>query len=272
MKKELTLITLIDLIFLMLLSLSGLALGVISEIIYYTAFVIPSVMGIAYIKIRGGYDTGEFTIGVKLTRGAVCDLIPLIAPTVSLIFAISYVTSVVMESFGFNDGFQITEGIWAALIVHAVIPAVAEEILFRYVPLKLMLPFSSRWAVILSSLFFALIHANLFQIPYAFAAGIIFALVNILTGSIIPSILLHFANNAISVIYMTRVTPDTLSLFYIILCCATAVSVVLIFIMRQRYRRVVAPLLSNKTAHFSLSPIALVALTLCIAVSNLFVA
>ncbi len=268
MKRELTLLTLLNLGFLMLLSLSGLTEGVISSILYYSAFLVPGALGIIYIKTQKIPQSEDFKIGIKLTRGGIYNLLPLIAPSVLLIFLISVLTSLIMTSLGATDSVEIADNLWLSLLLHAVLPAVLEEILFRYIPLKLMLPYSPKWAVILSALFFSLIHVNLFQIPYAFAAGIIFALINIMTGSIIPSIVLHFSNNAISVVYLMYAIPDGILLFYILLVSIAAASAAIIAVRHRRYRRLFAPLASKKSASFSLSPIAFAALTLFIAILN----
>ena len=228
----------------------------------------PGALGIIYIRTQKIQQSEDFKIGIKLTRGGIYNLLPLIAPTVLLIFLISVLTSLIMTALGATDSVEIAENPWLALLLHAVLPAVLEEILFRYIPLKLMLPYSPKWAVILSALFFSLIHVNLFQIPYAFAAGVIFALVNIMTGSIIPSILLHFSNNAISVVYMMHAVPDGVLLFYILLVGAAAASAAVIALRRRHYKGLFSPLASKKTASFSLSPIAFTALTLFIAISN----
>ena len=68
--------------------------------------------------------------------------------------------------------------------------------------MKLLLPYSKRHTVIYSSLFFALIHCSFSQMPYAFIAGVIFMLVDVAFDSVWPSIILHFVNNSLSIVWM----------------------------------------------------------------------
>ena len=88
------------------------------------------------------------------------------------------------------------------LIIHALLPSFLEEMLFRYLPMKLIAPYSRRLCILLSSAYFALIHFNLFQIPYALLAGLVFITVDLWADSVLPSFILHLLNNVISVLWI----------------------------------------------------------------------
>ncbi len=84
-----------------------------------------------------------------------------------------------------------------ALFVIALLPAVAEEALFRGVVLKgLDDSLGSVAAVLLSGLLFSLYHGNPEHTIYQFLVGCIFGLVALRSGSIFPTMLMHFLNNA----------------------------------------------------------------------------
>ena len=85
------------------------------------------------------------------------------------------------------------------ILSSAVIPPIAEEIFFRGFVLKRSLPIGSMKAIVISAAIFSLFHGNLGQIIYTFAAGVAFGYIYLLTGSILPSILLHGLNNGYSV-------------------------------------------------------------------------
>lgn len=85
----------------------------------------------------------------------------------------------------------------------AVFPAILEELLFRGAILGLLKKHGDGFAIIVSSILFGLMHGNFVQIPFAFLGGLIFAYVTIYTKSIIPAMILHFANNFLSVILQT---------------------------------------------------------------------
>lgn len=89
--------------------------------------------------------------------------------------------------------------IWLSLIVLAVIPAFVEEYVFRGFILGAYETVDKRSAVLISSLFFALIHMSVGQAAYGFFYGCVFALVRLATGNVIYSMLMHFTFNAASV-------------------------------------------------------------------------
>lgn len=84
------------------------------------------------------------------------------------------------------------------LLFDAFIPAVLEELFFRGAVFSALRPMG-RWAAVLGSgLLFALMHANLAQLPYALMSGILLALLLEATGSLLFPIVFHIANNLLS--------------------------------------------------------------------------
>jgi hypothetical protein len=66
--------------------------------------------------------------------------------------------------------------------------------------MRLLSEHSRRGTILISAFFFALVHHDLFIIPYAFIAGVIFMTIDIALDSVIPSLIIHFLNNSLSVI------------------------------------------------------------------------
>lgn len=80
----------------------------------------------------------------------------------------------------------------------AVLPGVFEE--FTHRGLLFSGYKKTGWKyVLLSALLFALMHQNIVQTGYTFVDGVAMALVFYYTGSIFPSMFMHFLNNAVSV-------------------------------------------------------------------------
>ncbi|MBN1674391.1 MAG: CPBP family intramembrane metalloprotease [Kiritimatiellae bacterium] len=80
-----------------------------------------------------------------------------------------------------------------------LLPALAEEVLFRGVMLRGFLRlYSVRTAVLVSALLFALIHVNPYQMPLSFVLGLVTAWLFIRTRSLWPCILLHGLNNLLA--------------------------------------------------------------------------
>lgn len=91
------------------------------------------------------------------------------------------------------------------LLVIAVMPALCEEFIFRGILYQGYKKCSVSGAVILTAVLFGLMHMNMNQLSYAVVIGILFAAVNEVTGSILPSMLLHLYINGKStlLLYLT---------------------------------------------------------------------
>ena len=98
-----------------------------------------------------------------------------------------------------------------ATFVSAVLLApLTEEILFRGLTLRLFRPYGEKRAICLSAIAFSLAHASLFQIPYAFAAGILLAVTALLGETLLLPILFHVAYNLLT--YFGNAIPASLLL------------------------------------------------------------
>ncbi len=84
---------------------------------------------------------------------------------------------------------------WVNLIFIAILAPILEEIFFRKLLCRHLLPLGEGYAIVLSAAIFGLAHGNFFQFFYAFGLGCVFALVYIKTGKIIYTILYHAAIN-----------------------------------------------------------------------------
>lgn len=86
------------------------------------------------------------------------------------------------------------------LAVLALTPAICEEVLFRGFLLSgLRQKLSTPILAIIVGLIFGLFHMRIEQIPVHSLVGALLALVCLRTGSILPGMIVHFANNAIAV-------------------------------------------------------------------------
>ncbi len=144
-----------------------------------------------------------------------------------------------LENFGYTphavelpsmDGF----GLVGVLLTIAVLPAVFEEILFRGLLLDGARVFGTAGAVLICGGLFALYHQNPAQTIYQFCCGAAFALIAIRAGSILPTIISHFLNNAL-IILLTKFGVDTLpkpvwiAVLILSISCLVASFVYLIF-------------------------------------------
>jgi membrane protease YdiL (CAAX protease family) len=243
MKRSLAFVTVIDFIFILLLAASGLVGGILSDAVYYLAFAVPIVLTLALRKRLGiEYNPPRVTVsreGLGLTFASA-------APILTLVFLVSYLTSLLLSRFGEGNLADVSGNLFLVLLTHAVITPILEEVLFRYIPIALLSGYSRRGAMLYSAAFFALAHCNLYQLPYAFLAGIIFAAADIAFDSILPSVILHALNNFISVLWL-RYAADTsfMYLYLIVLFSLAIVSLPIIFLLRRRFFRRVTDLISG---------------------------
>lgn len=102
----------------------------------------------------------------------------------------------------------------AITAVYACIGApVTEELMYRGFVMKNLSRVGQRFGIIMSSLLFGLMHANVGQFIFAFIMGIFFAHIDVKHNSIIPSIIIHsFANTYSTVISYSGVLENQLAL------------------------------------------------------------
>lgn len=88
------------------------------------------------------------------------------------------------------------------LVIFAVLPAIAEELIFRGIIQKSL---SSRYkghvVIIVTALVFTFIHGSLNQTLYQFLVGIMLSYVSLVGGSLVYSMVLHFLNNALVLVF-----------------------------------------------------------------------
>lgn len=84
---------------------------------------------------------------------------------------------------------------FGAVFYVALLPAVCEELIFRGIVTNGLKKYGTTTAVVISSIFFALMHQNLQQLIYQLFLGAVMAYIVLKTGSIIYTMCLHFFNN-----------------------------------------------------------------------------
>ena len=229
-KKTIGFVAILNIIFVVFLSLSGGFNGFLSTIFYILAFIVPIFIG--YRKTREENSDVEF-LGIGDTKVA----LPFILPTIGAVMLISALTSIIISALGGGENsVDLGDNLLLALLTHALAPAIFEEALFRYIPMRALKKESPVLVVAYSAIFFSLIHHSFFSIPYALFAGIAFMALNLMAGSIWPSVIIHFLNNAISVVLMFYSDSTMISAVLISVVAALAVaSVVLIVINGKKY-------------------------------------
>ena len=216
--------------FMILAYVSSVISGALSLILYFLAFSVPFIL--AYFADRD--DSDRSVKYFKLDALGTKTTLLVLFPSVFAVLSVSLITNLIIPAtIGITNSANLGDSLVFALVYHAIFPAVMEEMLFRYLPLKLLSGYSRRGAVLLSAVFFAMVHRNVFSIPYAFVGGVIFMTLDIVTDSVLPSIIIHFINNLLSVLMIFFGDNNVFAIsFYSFLILGTTISV--IFLIKNK--------------------------------------
>lgn len=125
------------------------------------------------------------------------------------------------------------------IVSTAILPALVEEMIFRGYILGALRVHGDGLAVVLSAALFGLFHGNIVQLPFALILGLAMGYLTVLTDSIWPAVLLHFANNLMSVLlsFFGKCYPDLDALIsgLTLLSVAAAGAAVLTVLRRPGY-------------------------------------
>lgn len=130
-----------------------------------------------------------------------------------------------------------------SVFITALLPSITEELLFRGIILN---GFRKRYndicSIFMSALMFALMHQNLQQLIYPFLLGSVMAWIVLRTGSLFSSMIVHFINNFLVILfaYLKNVANFSLALpntwwFYLIAVILLLLTVAIIFLIDRFY-------------------------------------
>ena len=99
-------------------------------------------------------------------------------------------------------------GLWAVLLLIAVLPAICEELAFRGYILSGLRKMGNKWgAIVLSAAIFGIAHGMLQQEVMACLTGIVIGYIAVQTGSLWPCVAYHFVNNG-TVLVISQINAD----------------------------------------------------------------
>ncbi len=152
------------------------------------------------------------------------------------------------------------------LVSTAVLPAILEEMVMRGYVMGALRRHGDKFAVVLSAALFGLIHGNVLQVPFAFMLGLALGWLVIQTGSIWPAVLLHFSNNAMSVLleYMDiatgqNVTPTLIT--FLVLCASGMVVLTAAFLSNKPHNEDILRPIRNRVSALTVGQRVFTALT-----------
>jgi len=177
---------------------------------------LPVVEALGWRPVRWGDGLVAVVVGVTCW-GAAAGLVVLCEP---LIGAPPEIPGLVPHS--------VAELLWI-LVCAAVLPGICEETLFRGAIQGVLWRRGSRWAVLVTAVLFAAFHVNPVVVLPLFFLGVVFGTLAARTGSALPAILAHVANNAASatMAYLFHDNPDPTAAYVPMACLAAGCIVTL---------------------------------------------
>lgn len=184
----------------------SLAYSVIGSIIY-----IGVPFGMVFFALKRKNYTGLLPFGTVYNKKAAANLTMMFVPIMLVSsMVVNFISLIFQEMAGmeFSSGLENLQmsgvrGFIVATISMAVVPAIVEEFAIRGVVMQPLRRYGDKFAIVASALIFSIMHGNMAQIPYTVIGGIYLGYLAVATGSIWPSIILHFVNNMYSVVIMT---------------------------------------------------------------------
>ncbi|MDO4621716.1 MAG: type II CAAX endopeptidase family protein [Eubacteriales bacterium] len=174
------------------------------------AIVLPAFI---YVKVKGGSILS--TVHFRRVHGSTIFKTLLLSLTVTPVYMFANVLSqlLVPNTVVQAANSLLADGVWLTFLFTVVVAPICEELCFRGVFLNRIRRVSSLVpAVVISALFFGIIHLNLNQFCYAFVLGIFFGLTNAASGSIYTSMIMHAVINTIgtATLYMGTLASEAL--------------------------------------------------------------
>lgn len=123
-----------------------------------------------------------------------------------------------------------------ALLALVILPAIAEELLFRGLVVRAYEKCGTKSTIVISAVLFSILHLDIMNILATFFMGILLAYVVVKTDSILSGILLHFSNNlaaTVIILIMSR-TKIVSSAFIVFLGFA---AIILFFFLLSLFGR-----------------------------------
>lgn len=118
----------------------------------------------------------------------------------------------------------------------AIFAPIGEEILFRGLILRSLMPYGKRFAILASSFLFGIFHGNLMQTPYAFGVGLLLGFVAA-EYSVLWAMVLHIFNNLVLADMLPRLTaslPDVAVLMIeMIIMGGAVIGAVIVLIVKR---------------------------------------
>ncbi|WP_022762911.1 CPBP family intramembrane glutamic endopeptidase [Butyrivibrio sp. AD3002] len=192
------------------IAMKGVKVGIWGSVLCEAALLIPVLVyvfksGQSFTEAMGLHKIKISTVLLTIVLNIVITPIWVFANFFSQLFVPNTVAQSANSMLSGSAGF--------AILVVSLLPPFIEEFAFRGLLFGTYKRVSTIVkAALISALFFGLIHLNFNQFCYAFVLGVIFAFVNVASGSIITSMIMHFLINSFNMllVYAAMLAANTM--------------------------------------------------------------
>lgn len=184
----------------------------LAQLLFYAACVVLPV-GL-YMRSRPGVPDAMRINGIGFRKAVICAA----AGVIGLFFTnyVNYLWLMLIEALGgtLSSGRVAVpttpSALSTAILFTAVLPGVCEELLFRGALMSAWERKGSRAAVVISALWFTMLHASVEGAPAEFINGVILAVIVVLTDSIFAGMIYHTVYNSTALIvsYIASFQPE----------------------------------------------------------------
>ncbi len=181
-----------------------------------------------------------WTKGKAMTPGSFLALLSLFLSGQLIYQIVMIVVELILNAFGLSvmagmEAVSMDTSNFGMFLYGGVLAPITEELLFRGLIQRTMMPYGRRFAILVSAFTFGIFHGNLLQAPYAFLVGLVLGYVAC-EYSIAWAMVLHMINNLVLGDMIVRLTsglnPMVASLVIWMILLASAVGAA-IFLIRQ---------------------------------------
>ena len=156
------------------------------------------------------------------------------------------VTEVVLNLFGYSilgglEALAVDFSDFSMFLYAGILAPITEEILFRGLVQRSLMPFGKRFAIFCSAFTFGMFHGNLVQTPFAFLVGLVLGYVAA-EYNIFWAMLLHMINNMVVADMLNRVLsflPEMTAgvVIWLVLLAFAVAALVILIAKREKIRQ-----------------------------------
>lgn len=209
---------------------------------YFLAAAVGLVILLIWKKPRF-FKEEVFTRGAPMKAGTFLGILCVFLSGQMLYQIVTSLMEWLLNSFGFTlmeglESMSMDTDNFSMFLYAGILAPITEEILFRGLIQRTLLPYGKKFAIFVSAFTFGLFHGNLIQAPYAFVVGLVLGYVAS-EYSIYWAMVLHMINNLVlgDMLYrlLGSLPEDTVNLIvWGIILAFTAAAVILLIAKRKK--------------------------------------